>query len=302
MPKDSVSSTRSRIINPLSLLLIAGVIIFAISGGLWWRNVHNSAANVFWGMLDNSLSTTSVTKSMKEGSEQYSTEQNFRIMMGEQHVSYGLSRVSENTPQSTTTVVTETIGTPDRNFARYKDIDTTQKTASGEEADFSSVEGVWGWQDVVESGSSYFNESFLGIVPFAQLNPGQRAQLADIIRERNVYSTDFARAEKKREDGRPVYVYDVTINPSAYVGMMNSLIDIVGLQNAQQIDPAQYAQSADIQLQFTVDVRSRQLRKITYASDGREEVYRDYGVISQVEIPTDAIRIEELQQRLQEVQ
>src|SRR3989338_10533698 len=63
-------------------LTIIGAILLAIAGFFWWTNVFNNPENVFFGMLDNSLATSSVTRQVKEESAGGSVERFTRLQTG----------------------------------------------------------------------------------------------------------------------------------------------------------------------------------------------------------------------------
>jgi len=280
-------------------LTIIGAILLAIAGFFWWTNVFNNPENVFFGMLDNSLATSSVTRQVKEESAGGSVERFTRLQTGITNAAETL----EITKQGQATVTKETVGTPDTDYARYAKIETNQTTESGQPADFSSVEGAWGKSTEEQSAQvQYFNQAFLGTVPFASMNGNDRRELIQFMRDNNVYKVSYADVEKTTENGRKVYVYKVGINPTTYFEMLQQFVKKLGLPEIAGLDPSQYAGVADLETEFKIDKNSRQLVEIKYLGTGQQEFYSDHGLNGQIQIPEQTIPITELQTRIQNLQ
>src|SRR3990167_11352258 len=127
MPKTKVRSVNKR-------LVFLGVALLLLAAFLWWTKVFNSPQNVFWGMLDNSLSTSSITRYVSENAGDSSTERYMRLQTGSTNAAQSL----ELTKQGSTIVTKETIGTPTVDYVRYARIQTDQKSANGKPVDYKS--------------------------------------------------------------------------------------------------------------------------------------------------------------------
>ena len=212
----------------------------------------------------------------------------------------------ETTKQDSSTVVKETIGTPDTDYARYSKITSDQPGSDGKPADFSSVEGIWGKSPDALAGETpqvqYFIQGMLGTVPFANLNAGQRSSLIQFMHSKNVYQVNFGDVKTEKSGGKTAYVYSVKISPVVYFEMLQEFVKDLGLPEVAGLNPAQYANIEPLEVTFTVTKNARQLTKINYINSQQDEFYSDYGLVNAVGIPSQTIPIDELQNRIQQLQ
>lgn len=286
------------------VIIVAGLLVLLASLCAWWRFVYSSPAHVFDRMLATSLSSSSVSKVVSQADESQTLHQTSTLVAEPDQIVRAMSVLGQ-TADTATSITTESIGTPETDFVRYNAIKTSQKNAAGKNYDFSSVIGLWGKssQDNPTSGGvQLFNQTVLGVVPVANVRQPLRAALLEKIKKENVYKIDTAAVKRQIINGRPVYIYDVTINPVAYVSMLKNFARDIGLTQLEQVDPAQYENSAPLKFVFDVDVWSGQLRKVSYDSSSRNEVYKGYGIRTQIKLPTTSIGVDELQARLQQIQ
>lgn len=285
--KGAVSAKRLAVV--LAVLLLT-------AGFFWWTKVFNSPENVFWGMIENSLATSSVTRRVNQLSPGGSVDTYSRLQTGATNASHSL----EITKQGQTTVTKETIGTPDADYARYVGIDTDQMSVSGEPVDFSSVLGVWGKSTEEQSSEAqYFNQAILGTVPFASLSSTDRREIVDFMRQNGVYTVAYNEVQKSHEDGRKIYAYKVKISPVAYFRMLQLFADKLGLPEVPALEPSQYEGVAELETEFMVGKNSRQLLAIRYLGSGQEETYSSYGLSVPIQTPQNTIPLTELQTRIQ---
>lgn len=284
------------------MLLAIGVAIILFSGWMLLTNNKTNPTDVFWGMFDTSLSTTSVTRNVKDANEKSKADQSLRLYLSPELKTYNIVTVEETTDKGNTKIVTETIGTPKSDYARYTTIETAQQGADGKPIDFSNVTGIWGKNDLAEGKSGYFNEGMLGLVPFADIDQGKREGLISFMKDKNVYETDLNAAVKQKVDNHTAYIYKIKINPTAYIQMLIEFAKQSGLGELPGLDPEQYAKSQPLETEFIIDANTQQLIKINYIANKREETYIDYGLQQPLELPTDTIPLDELQSRLQKLQ
>jgi hypothetical protein len=207
--------------------------------------------------------------------------------------------------QGQAVITTESIGTLQNDFVRYLDIKTDQKNSSGSSFDFSNVLSVWGKSgDNKEAGeeAQLFSQTVLGVVPIANLPLSARQELLRQIQNDKVYTVDYGTVKRAKSNGRPVYTYDVTVEPVAYINMLKTFAHSLGLTQLDQVDSSQYANTPALKFSFEVDVWSAQLTKVTYIESNRTETYSAYGARALVNQPKDTITLEELQTRLQSIQ
>lgn len=285
------------------VLTLLSIIILALSAAAWWRLVYSSPANVFDRMLANSLSSSSVTKVVKQLDDSQKLNQTSVLVTEPKQVVHAVNVLSQTT-DSNSSVTTESIGTPTADFIRYNEIKTSQRNPDGNPFDFSSVVGLWGRSDDSDpesNGAQLFNQTLLGVVPFANLRQPLRGALLEQIKNDNVYKIDTATVKKQLINGRPVYTYDVTVAPVGYVRMLKNFAHGLGLTSLDQVRPEQYKNSAPLKFTFDIDVWSGQLLEVAYDSSERTETYSAYGAIVPVALPSSSVSVNELQDRLQQI-
>lgn len=282
--------------------LAMGAVLMFLSFSAWWRYVHNSPTLTFYRMLENSLKTTSMTRTVSSGDESQELRQTIRLVNGVDHKVISKSSITQK-GEVEAKVDTENIGTADKDYIRYLAITTNQKDKSGKPLDFSNSLNVWAVSDpATQSGTSIYVQTILGVIPFGNLRQQDRAKLMDYIRKNKVYSLDLKNVNKETVNGRPRYTYRVSINLKEYVTMLKEFALMNNIKQFESVDPNQYASAPPLQYSMTVDVMSGNLVNIIQSDSGRKEVYSSYGVMQKIEIPTNAIPFEELQSRLQKTQ
>ncbi len=283
----------------------AAVIIFTASGWGWWHFVRSSPERTFYAAVVNSFRTTGVTRRVDQASSGQRLEQRTAVSVGAQHVAHGHTTISQQ-GDITAQVKTETISTPKEDYVRYTAIETTQKNQAGKPLDFSKLVNVWGKSTAQgnspQGAGELYNESVLGVVPVGNLSAAQRQEIMQFIRSKNVYTLDPKKIERGRDGMRPVYTYEVTVAPEAYIGMLKLFGKAAGLTQLEGIDPANYKEAQPLEFKVKVDVWSRQLSAITFGSGERTERLSGYGIPRSVALPKDTISLQELQNRLQATQ
>jgi hypothetical protein len=279
------------------------VVLLALLAGLivWYKNIYSDPRRVFDAMLENSLRTTSVTKQIIQGDESQSLDQRLRLQNGEVHTVQGVTDLRQ-TGLASAEVITESIGTPTADFVRYRSINTDQKREDGGELDFSKVLDVWGRTEASqETSGELYNETVLGVIPIGNMPAADRKKLLELARELEVYKVEYARVQRTVTNGRPTYEYTVKVLPEAYVTFLKAYAQSVGLTHLRNIRAADYKDATPLEFKVVVDVYSRRLSSINYAS-GRNERYLDYGQQTDVVVPKDSVTVEELQSLIQQVQ
>ncbi len=272
---------------------------------LWWQFIFIDEDRVFQDMIKNTLSTQSVTKVIEQDVAQQSLRQVNRLHLGGQAVVSGETTITQS-GFTTARVVTEEIGTPERDYVRYTTVETSEKRDDGSEFDFSDVVGIWGVsQPQIGQGvqGEAYSEATLGVLPFANLSPTDQKRLYEFTQETQMYQIDYLGIEKFERDGRMTYSYPVLLQPEPYVAYLKQLAELQGLTQLQNVNPAQFRSVEPVRFTLEVDVLSRQPVFIEYGQDDRQEIIRDFGLLQTVDIPKDedTVPANVLQQRLQDV-
>ncbi len=279
------------------------IVILILSGWLWFHSVYMSSNNVFWGMLDNNLATTSVTEHVTQIGQAQSVEQYIQKQFGAQNSVHSLISLKQKQGKTVATVKSETIGTLSADYSRYLSVDRQRITAKGQPEDFSSVVGLWVKTDIKNNqaaSNQSFKQNVLGVVPFANLNSDQRQNIIKMLRDKDVYDISTGSIKSISVNGRPAFVYDVNIKPKAYIEVMIQVVRDMGLGNIG-LDASQYDNSSTYKAQFTVDKLSRHLVKITYSATSQITTYSSQGLEQKITLPTNTITMAELQKRIQKV-
>jgi len=287
-------------------LILIALIIFGVSGYTWWQKIYNDPEKAFWSMLDNSLSTASVTKHVMQNAEDGGLDQITALNLQGQDTAQAITKLTQPSNNGSDVVVTESIGTKDADFVRYISINTSQTNKSGQPLNFSSVLNTWGksegGSDGQSPGAQFLKGTIFGVVPFAPLNSSQRSSVINTMRSTNMYDTDYSKATTKVQNGRKVFVYQVKVSAKGYVSTLKQFAHELGITDLDNLDPESYANAPAQQMEFSVDKLSRQLTNITYSGGARQEAYSGYGMSRVVSAPARTVNITELQNRLQTLQ
>ena len=294
--------------SPIFLLFAGGTLICILAAAFWWTKVYQSPYNVYWGMLENNLSTAGVTKRIIQNANGTKLDQTLTTTYGSQNAVHALTTLKTDKSM----VKTETISTPERDSVRYTAIATDQRTKLGKPFDFSSVLGKWAANDVKNSSnirdtSGLFVQTALGIMggnlfPQANLSAEDRKDLLKRLHSEVIFETSYKDVKKTQQDGRPIFTYTVSIQPVAYVGFEKAFARHIGLKALDEVDPNKYQGEAAIKVEVSVDARSHRLVSVDYPEQDHRETYTSYGVTSAVSVPKATITGAELQSLLGKVQ
>ncbi len=287
-------------------LCAVGLLALMVAGLAWWQHTANDPEQAFWTMLDNSLSTSSVTRRITQTNQNGALEQVTRLSLGGQTYANSKTVVMQPTATGTDTVVTETLGTTKNDYARYVSIDTKQRTQSNQPLDFKSVLGIWGKTPEPSKGqpseAQFLNGTILGVIPFAPLNHAERHRVMQTMRDKNVFEINYANVVHKSVNGRAALVYPAQVNASAYIEWRKVFEHELGLTQLESVNPADYASTPPEKIEITIDKLSHQLLNLNYVSEGRTEAYSGFGLQQNVKLPVSTVSISDLQQHLQSIQ
>jgi hypothetical protein len=283
----------------MSLLVAAATALFALSGYYWYNNVLTDPDRLMSRVLDQSLQTTSVARTVEQESAQSKVKQDIYLSFTPETVSQSLTKLDEGRANGTTSVTTETIGTAESDFVRYTDISVPNNNGQS----FSNVLNVWGIRKGdPQSGqqASFLNDALFVVVPFGNLNSEQRNALKQKIRELNLYERRSAQLEYV--NGRPLMSYGFNIDPQKLVTVLAEYVKLTGAGDGSSLNPALYEGASKIPVNMEVDVLSRRIKTIEFVGSDRKETYSAYSLVRNVQAPTQTIPVDELQSRLQTIE
>lgn len=286
-----------------------GALLLIVSAFVWWTQVYQNPYNVYWGMLDSNLATTSDTAHLIDNSSGTKLDQYIGQQFGVNTMAYGTTTLST----ATSTVKNESIGTLTTDYLRYTSIKTAQKTTSGKTFDFSKALNVWSKEpapDVAASSSSstpFFAQTVFGLgggnlLPIADLSIAQRQFLIGQLHQNDIFNTSFSNVQKSTVNGQPVYVYAVTVNPVAYVTFEKQFASDIGLKTLDNIDPNNYTGQQALQVQVSVNIRTHHLAEISYGGTQHKEDYMSFGIPLNVTIPVATMSSQALQSLISQSQ
>jgi hypothetical protein len=278
-----------------------GAFIIVLSLLIWWNKVYLSNDNVFWGMIESSLSTTGVTKTVTQSDAQQQITQESQLVLGSQNFAATRITYGQKLQTGETKAVSESIGTATADYVRYSTITSSGKQVQGAE----NVVGLWGKttygaKNNVLSGR-LLSGALLNTIPIGNLNSSQRTSLVNMMKSKKAYEVDNSKTKHQSKDGQRVYVYTVKLNPQAYAAVLQQFAKDMHFANTDSLNPDNYASSAPTTITLSVNPVTRQLTSVTY-EDGTSESFSSYGALKTLNEPTRTISTADLQQRLQTLQ
>lgn len=294
------SATKAPSIKKLSykttikLVTVLAVIILGAGVVLWYKNIFMNPQRVFYGMLNNSLHTTSITREISS----MGATQTVRINYYSEPFTITKTEMTQPGQHGENSVTTQTIGTKNADFVRYIKLTTNGQPTPGAD----NVINTWASQSSENSlmqKPTFLNEISLALVPFGNLNNQDTQKITDIARSKHVYSINGS--QKRIVNNRLAFVFDVSVKPSSLIEMLKTYSEVTGLGDTSQLNPKDYEKSQDVKIKVAVDLFSRQLISIEYPEAMRTENYSGYGLKNNETLPSHPISMTELQNRIQQM-
>lgn len=284
-------------------ITVIAILILGVASWAWWSKVFTSTHKVYWDTIDQSLTTTSYSKTIKSETRSQKLSQTVRL----QFVNHLRAFTTTKLESPGRKVTTETIGTPKGGFARYQFIDSKPVTddKSVKPRDYSKIVGVWSKMDPTTEGqvnTRMIDEAIFGPILLGSLQYPARSNLVSDLQSSKAYTVEYDKVKKEWNGIHPVYTFNVTLSPKSFIKSVAEFYEAVGLDGSQ-FDVSQYSDENKIKMAISIDVLSRTVRSIKYLDGSqREEAYSDYGVRQPISIPTKTIPTSELQKRLQKIE
>lgn len=280
------------------LAVLVGIILFGVSGYVWWTKIYTNPERIFWSTAANNLATTGVTREVKDENNTTSgSEQITQLQLGGRTIAATNKTLDGGDGN---VVKTQTLITPQKTYTRITDIQTSDKAVSKQQ--LALVIDVWAKSDTAPEGQ--VSQSFLVAasgtlpsLPIANLPAKQRNEILHDMKTNKVYSVDFAKSKVQEQHGRQVRVYDVTINVEPLVAMLKKLGTMTGTKEYADADPSKYRDQKISGLQFTIDTKARQIANVYDTNNKFREIYSSYGIALAAQLPTQTVTEAELQSR-----
>lgn len=282
----------------IRLITLIVIMVVVIIGWLWWTRVYENPQTVFWGMFNNSLTTTAVTRHVTENAGGQKLNETVTLELGKNNIAEANTILSEGT----SVVSTETIGTPLVDYTRYTAAKTKDLTATGKPINFSSIIGIWSKSPTggisTDPLDHLFGQTLLGIVPMGNLPHKERAELISQMKTKKVFTTNFSKVKHEQINGRSVDIFQVSVAPVAYAQLLSVFAKDEGYNNVPELTASNYQGDAPLKVQFAINPASRQLVEISYLGSNHIEMYGDYGIEPVITIPKHTIPTSALEQKL----
>lgn len=286
-----------------TIFVFIAVIILGLSINAWWHTVRSNPERTLMGAIENSFRTKSLVREVSQDSTPQIIEQKVALDVSPSATAQSLTTIKQ-TGSVEASVQTETISSKDGEFVRYTDIQTSQQNSEGKALNFDDVLNIWGRTTTEETGQpgQVYGEAVLGVVPTGNFSAAARKQLMNIVVSENVYSYDEKTLVRTTKDGRPMYSYDVKVDPTAYIKLLKAYGSLADMPQLEQLDPSQYANAEPLVFRLSVDVWSQRITEIEYTGGARKENMSSFGVSREIETPKDSISVLELQSKVQQAQ
>ncbi len=309
-PQHRLFAQSRSIALPVLAIVLCGAIIYALGGWLWWSQIYQNPDRVYWGMMANSLQTTSVTRRLTQNSTASKLDQT--VVQTFDGTGNGQQAVQAFTSlqQGESVIKTQNIGTLTKDYIEYTSISSDQKSAAGKPLNFASTLNKWAMTNApnvaAAQNPALFSQVALGLaggnlVPQANLAPAKRDKLLALLHDTVVFDTNTNNVKKQRVNGRPQYVYTSNVQAVGYVGYQKEFAKMLGLKLLDKVDPNEYQGQAATKVELTVDVWSHQLVSVSYAGQDRKEQYSSYGSTHEIALPNATLSGEQLQQLINKV-
>lgn len=283
------------------LFVLAGLLVIAGLGGLYWQKVYTNPSYVFDRMLENALHTTSITKQSVTSGPGQQIIQNTALYLSPEAKIHSVVDISQ-TGEQQSRVKRETITSKTENFVRLVSVETNQKRADGKPFDFSSVTGLWGGTPADSTNNSFSQLYGQNVaVPYANLPFDARQTLLKQIKNDEVYKVNYGAVKRVVRNGRPAYEYPVDVKPEGFIKMMKTLGSLLNIPSFEQVKSDEYKNIPSVKFTFTVDILSGDLSKVDFGG-GQVENYSGIGLHNFPSNPDNAVSMSELQNRLQKLQ
>jgi len=284
----------------IKTVIIVSAVLVAAGGWFWWAKIYNSPKNIFNNMIDNSLATFGVTRSVSQSAQDSNYEQLSQMQFGAKNLVDIKTTINQKAPAGETTVITRTIATPKDNYVSYSNIKVANQKES-QSKDFSQLLNIWGKQTEQEGGRDVYYDAVYGAILFGYLPQNKRVELTNFIQDKNLYQIDYSKVTSESVDGRAVYKYPIEMNTKNYIELLKLYDQATGLKAVEGVDPAQYQNSPPVKVSAFVDKKSHQLARLVYEGGGQDQTYKGYGIRTSVEIPGKSVDRQELEGKLQKL-
>jgi hypothetical protein len=279
----------------LNLVVVIVGLVIIVGGLFWFKKVYEDPSHVFWGMINNNLSTYSVTKETTQSTAGNTSKDFTQIGVTPKPAVHDVKDVTASANGATSRIKVESIGTPKDVYQRYVLIDQPAQNGKSK-PDYSAVYNMWlkNGGNGQSGNTQLFNNAVFSAFLFGNLPQQQRSDAMAYFKK--AYIVNFNDVKKQNSHMHKTYTYTVTLNLRNYAQGARYYAAALNLPNASQINPDNYKATDKLVLNVNVDVLSRQLKEVVYKSSGATENYSAYGILPTFKVPAHTVSYSALQQ------
>lgn len=277
------------------LLLVAGVLLYAFSGYVWYQNIYLNQDRVFWSAIDGALTTSGVVKEIDYSTDQTTQTQKIMLNFTPTLSSEGGQVFKNQNGQET---VSESIAFPKSDFARFASI------VNPETPKLKALEGIWANTSGPEGSESKILADHLtngALILVGNLPKTKRDKLVNMMRDTKMYEV-IGVSGKKEYSGKTANVYTVRIKVDSYNTVLTSYFQMIGMPGfAEQVSQSS-EDTTDPIIEIAINPSNRQIYEAGYPKVGQAgtEKYSLWGFARQPVAPEESVTATELQKRLDE--
>lgn len=280
---------KRRVLTPAFMIIfgaLAAAIIIIFLVVLWFNKIYADPEHVFWTTINAGLATQSVTKNSVRSSGNSSNLEITAISFAPKLRLHDVKQIIDSSTRPSSKLTLETVASASTDYQRYSHIERPNLKKT--QKDYQKVYDAWlknGGQEGA-AGQLAGNAVFGGVL-FGDFNSADRGQIFNDLRK--AYLVDFASVNKKGGIHRRVYIYHAVVPLSKYAVAARDYAKALDLPLARQIDPSHYQPADQLNLNITVDVLSREVKKIEYVSQGFSESFSGQGNNLNIELPQKTV-------------
>lgn len=268
----------------------------ALAGVFWYYKIYTDPQKIFWGMVENNLSTSGFSKVSTQESGSFTGKEITQTIFSPELAVVTTRNITDNTKQQPTNIKLEALGTSEADYQHYLLIDRPAEEGKPK-LDYSKVYDMW----LKSEGRSaqLINNNLFGPVLLGNLPTAIKDSVIKDLKK--AYTVNFASARKLNLDGRRTYSFDVEVALSHYASAAQKYAKALELAVADQITPSSYSPDDKTRITVYVDALSRQIRKLEYTSSNTSDTYTAYGIRKPIALPKNVVSSQEFQEAIDSV-
>jgi hypothetical protein len=276
-------------------------LIFALVGSyFWYTRMFLNNDRVFWKAIENSMATSSVTRTLVSGGSGNQVTQNQQFFFSPQMVSLSKVQFKQDSATIKTSVTTEGVAYPDSQYSRYTSFSTNQKKSDGSSPSLDTILGQWEETNYPaetkdDARQNYVSE-LVTLAIFGNYDAQFRKDTLHSLKESHVYSiTNVSKANDVDSSAKSSEIYySLSIKLKPFARELQNAFKQAGYGEFSALNEQNFKEDAKINAVFIIDRNSLSIRKIQFSN--RNEAYQAYGLQKTVNRPVSTFTAGELEE------